>query len=141
MRNFKVKFKIHDFKNWITISINKLPNILKSKGNHKTMKFTELREYNMRNLFLQNSCRKGDRETSSRSLFVFEKCFIYGIKASGQHFIFNISWQSLTKTYKKIKLHETLVCSTDILNFDFQKGSETGFSNTFCAWFYMKKHF
>ena len=108
MRNFKVKFKIYDFKNWITISINKFPNILKSKGNHKTMKFTQLGEYNMRNLFLQNSCRKGDRETSSRSLFVFEKCFRYGIKASRQHFIFNIFWQSLTKTYKKIKLHETL---------------------------------
>ena len=40
-----------------TITINMLPDISKSKGN-QTMKFGTLREYNMKNIYLQISCRK-----------------------------------------------------------------------------------
>ena len=37
------------------------------------MKFGRLIEYIKRNIFLQKSCEKCDRETGSRSLFVFKK--------------------------------------------------------------------
>ena len=51
----------------ITIFI--LPNISRSKGN-KTMKFGQLIESNVRNVFLKNLAEnEADRETSSRPLF------------------------------------------------------------------------
>ena len=40
-----------------TIAIHILPNISKSKGNQK-MKFSQLIEYNKKNIFLQKLCRK-----------------------------------------------------------------------------------
>ena len=40
-----------------TITIHKLPNISRSKDNQK-MKFGQLIEYNMRNIFLEKLCRK-----------------------------------------------------------------------------------
>ena len=55
-----------------TIAIHILPNISQSKGN-QTMKFDQLIEYNERNIFPQNLCRKWGKETSSRPLFIFEK--------------------------------------------------------------------
>ena len=42
-----------------------LPNISKSKGN-QTMKFGQLMEYNMRNIFLEKSYTKYDVETIHR---------------------------------------------------------------------------
>ena len=56
-----------------TVTIHILPNISRSKDN-QTMKFGQLIEYN-NNTFLQKSCRKWGRETSSRSFFVFLKMF------------------------------------------------------------------
>ena len=53
-----------------TIAIHILPNISGSKSNQK-MKLGQLIDYNKRNAFLQNVCRKWDRETSSRPLFIF----------------------------------------------------------------------
>ena len=50
-----------------TIAIHLLPQ---SKGN-QTMKFGQLIEYNMKNIFLQKLCGKWGRETSSRTLFIF----------------------------------------------------------------------
>ena len=50
------------------IIIHIFPNISKSKDN-ETTKFDQLKEYNVRNVFLQTSCRKKGRETSSRPLF------------------------------------------------------------------------
>ena len=44
-----------------TIPINTLPNISRSKAN-QTMKFGQLIEYNMRNIFLEKSYRKCDGE-------------------------------------------------------------------------------
>ena len=42
-----------------------LPNILRSKGNH-AMKFGQLKEYNMRNIFLKISYAKCGEKTSPR---------------------------------------------------------------------------
>ena len=42
-----------------------MPNVLKSKA-HETMKFGQLIECNVRNIFQEKSCIKGGRETSSR---------------------------------------------------------------------------
>ena len=53
-----------------TILIHILPNTLPSKDT-QTKKFGQLIGYNKRNIVLQKSCRKRDRETSSRLLFVF----------------------------------------------------------------------
>ena len=65
-RKDKVNFKIYDATAWLkTIAIHLLPNISRSKGN-QTMKLCQLRDYNMRNIFLENSDTKCGEETSSR---------------------------------------------------------------------------
>ena len=51
-----------------TIVIYILPNVSRSKGN-QTMKFGQLIEYNMRNIFLEKSNIKCGRETSLRLFF------------------------------------------------------------------------
>ena len=48
-----------------TIAIHILPNILRSKEN-QTMKFGQLIEYNMGNIFLEKSYRKCGEETTPR---------------------------------------------------------------------------
>ena len=48
-----------------TVVIHIVPNILRSKGN-QTMKFVQLIEYNMRNIFLEKSYTKCGGETSRR---------------------------------------------------------------------------
>ena len=50
---------------WQTIVIHILPNISRSKGN-QTMKFGQLIECNMRNIFLEKPYTKGGEETSPR---------------------------------------------------------------------------
>ena len=40
------------------------------------MEFGQLIAYNKRNIFLQKSCNKSDRETSSRPLFDFKKLYM-----------------------------------------------------------------
>ena len=50
---------------WQTIVIHILSNVSRSKGN-QTMKFGQLLEYNMRNIFLQNSYTKCGGETRPR---------------------------------------------------------------------------
>ena len=62
-----------------TITVRILLDISKGKGN-QAMKFGNLIEYNLRNIFLQKSYKKRNRETSSRSLF--EKA-LYEVKESG----------------------------------------------------------
>ena len=53
---------------WLqTIVIHILPNILRSKGN-QTIKFDQLIECNMRNIFLEKSYTKCGGETSPRPL-------------------------------------------------------------------------
>ena len=53
-----------------TITIHISSNASRSKGNRAT-KFGQLREYNVINIFLQNSCRESGRKTKSKPLFVF----------------------------------------------------------------------
>ena len=48
-----------------TIVIHVLPNILRNKDN-QAMNFGQLREYNMRNIFLKKPYTKCDEETSPR---------------------------------------------------------------------------
>ena len=48
---------------WLTIVIQVVPNILRSKGN-QTMKFGQLIEYNTRNIFCEKSYTKGGGKTS-----------------------------------------------------------------------------
>ena len=48
-----------------TIVIHILPNVSRSKGN-QTIKFGQLIEYHMRNIFLEKSYTKYCRENSSR---------------------------------------------------------------------------
>ena len=50
-----------------TITIHKLPNISRSKGN-QTMKFGQLIEYNVRNIFVEKSYTKCAGETIPRPL-------------------------------------------------------------------------
>ena len=49
------------------IAIHILPNISRSKGSQR-MEFGQLIEYQMRNIFLEKSYTKCDRETSPESL-------------------------------------------------------------------------
>ena len=66
----EINFKIHDVTNWIINNCNTyviLANISKSKGN-KTMKFGQLIEYNMRNIFVEKSYTKCAGETIPRPL-------------------------------------------------------------------------
>ena len=48
-----------------TIAIHKFTNITRSKGN-QTMKFGQIIEYNMRNIFLEKSYTECGRETIPR---------------------------------------------------------------------------
>ena len=67
----KVNFKIYDVTTWLTNNCNTLlSKISQSKDNH-TMKFGQVIEHNKINIFLQKSCRKWSRETSSRPHFIF----------------------------------------------------------------------
>ena len=53
-------------KTWeLTIAIHILPNVSKSKGN-QTMKFGQLIEYNMRNIFLKKTYPKCGGDTVHR---------------------------------------------------------------------------
>ena len=75
------------------IVIHVLANITHSKDN-QTMKFGHLIEPNKINIFRQKLCRKLDRETSSRPLFIFMKKL-------------NIKLNNVMP-YKKSKLYKTL---------------------------------
>ena len=55
----------------------KLPNISRTKDN-QAIKFRQLIEYYKRNIFLQKSCRKWGRETSSGTFFFLKKIFLWG---------------------------------------------------------------
>ena len=62
----KFNFKCYEVAVWLINNGNNiLPNISRSKGN-QTMKFRQLTECNMKNVFLEISCTKCGGETSSR---------------------------------------------------------------------------
>ena len=88
------------------------------KGNQK-LKFGQLIEHPKRDVFLQKLCRKWSKETSSRSLFVFEKSFILGKSKRSAAWFHYISI-ALKLPCNRNKLFKTLhYWSRDILNFDF----------------------
>ena len=70
------------------IKIQILTNTSRSNDN-KTMKLGQLIEYNVKNIFLQNSCTKWGTKTSFRPLFVFKKAS-YKVKASVQNLSLNV---------------------------------------------------
>ena len=62
----KVDFKFYDITAWLANNRNAhITHISSSKGN-QTMKYGQLIECSMRNIFLEKSYRKCDRETSLR---------------------------------------------------------------------------
>ena len=54
------------------------------------MKFSQVIEYNRRNIDFQKSCKKRGRESSFRPLFYIKKEVLFELKASGLHLSFNI---------------------------------------------------
>ena len=63
----KVNFKIYDILTWKVNDYNThIDQYLRSKGT-QTMKFGQLLEYNMRNIFLEKSYRKCGEETIPRA--------------------------------------------------------------------------
>ena len=102
------------------------------------MKFGQLIEYNKRNIFLQKSCRKWGRETSSRPLFVFKKSFIRGkSKWSAASFWYNLI--AFLLVYNKNKLWNfRLLIQRYVQFWFFRKGSGNSFSTTFWEWFLKK---
>ena len=58
-----------------TVAIQILPNISKSKGN-QTMKFNKLIKYNIRNIFLDKSCKKYGGEPTPKPVFKKSKLSI-----------------------------------------------------------------
>ena len=79
-----ISFNIYNVTDWTTNNYNThITQYLK--------KFEQFMRYSMRNIFLQKSCKKWDRETSPRPRFVFKKA-IYKVTASVQHLSFNIFW-------------------------------------------------
>ena len=90
------------------------------------MKFGQLIESNNRNIFLQKSCRKWGRKTSSIPfLFSLKKLYMINddyVKWSGAQFQYIL--MILNLAYNKSKLYKTLdYWSWDMLNFSFlEKG-------------------
>ena len=69
----EINFKSYDFTTWLRNNYNTwLPNISRNKGN-MAMKFSQLLEYNMRNIFLENPYKNCGREASPTPLY--EKYF------------------------------------------------------------------
>ena len=95
-----------------------LLKISRSKGN-QTIKLRQLIKYSVRNIFLQKSCGKWEREeTSSRTLFVFSR-FLYKVKASGQHLSFNNTQREKLNTVQetiKVKSFQLLIFLISLQN-------------------------
>ena len=114
-----------------------LSNISRTEDN-QSMKFGQLIECNVRNIFLQKLCRKWHRVSSSRPLFVFYKAS-YEVKASDQHLSFNVFWwYSIWTTIKTSSIKLQTVDPEICLILIFKKRPVTGFSNPFCVRFYNK---
>ena len=62
----KINFKFYDFTAWLTIVIHALANIWRSKSN-QAIKFGQLIECNLRNIFREKSYTKCSGKTSPRS--------------------------------------------------------------------------
>ena len=122
-------------------------NISRSKRNwnltFQTLEFDQVKEHNKRNTFLQKSCRKWGRETSSAPLFAFWNSFIWGkSKRSAAQYVLidlNLAYETI-KQYSMKTLIQNIkkLCATlnywpwDMLDFDFfRKGLGIVFSPHF----------
>ena len=65
----KVNFKIYDVRTWLTNNCNTNINQYFKKQGNQVMKFGQLIEYKMMNIFLEKSYTKCDGETISRTFF------------------------------------------------------------------------
>ena len=65
-----VSFKVYDVTDWTAndCNIHILANISRNKGN-QAIKFRQLMEYNMRNIFFEKSCTKYGGKGSPRSFY------------------------------------------------------------------------
>ena len=88
------------------ITIHILPNILRSKRN-ETMKFGQLIEYKMRNIFLEKLNTKCGRKTSPRP---FTKKSKFSISLNQQSELYCMSKLRSTKIEKKIKTKVLTTC-------------------------------
>ena len=95
-------------------------------------------EYNKRNIFLQKSCRKWSKETSSRRLYVFLKSFVWG-KSKWSPALFQYISMALSLVYNKSK-SRVLIQRYSPFWF-FRKGSRTSFSAYFAYSFSRKMFF
>ena len=88
------------------------------------MKFGQLIEYNVTNIFLEKSCRRWGRETGFRPLFFYKKA-LYEIKAKGFHILVSIYFDSPRLEHKtKLNCIKLLDCWPRVmLNFDISEKS------------------
>ena len=75
-RKDKVNFKIYDLTTWKTNNGCKYSLIPKKSKINQTINFSQLIEYNMRNIFLEKSFKKCGEETIPRSFFEKSKLSI-----------------------------------------------------------------
>ena len=80
------------------------------------MKLGQLIEYNKRNIFFQKLWKKWARETSSRPLYIFKKCLIWGkSKWSASPFQYILIalnlWCNKSKLYKTLDYWSREICS------------------------------
>ena len=113
-----------------------LPNISRSKVS-QVIKFGQVIEGSMKNIFLRKSCWIWGRETSSRHVFWFLKKLYMKQKqlvstlVSVYLVVLNLDIQ--------LKLYKTSECwSRNIRNFDFLKSFRTSFSTQIYAWIFKK---
>ena len=81
-----MNFKIYDITTWETITIQASPNISR-KACNQAMKFGKLIDYNVKNIFLQTSCRNEEGRLIPDIFWFFKKA-LRG--KSGLHLRFNI---------------------------------------------------
>ena len=91
-----------------------LPNISRRRSN-QTMKLDQVLECNMRNIFLQKSCRNGAGRLVP-DLFLFFKKALYEVKAIGLQLSFNIfqqssTWHKIKTNCIKLQTNDPEICS------------------------------
>ena len=124
--------------NWLTITIQVLPNISRNKGN-QAITFGQFIKYSKRTIFLQKSCRKSGKETSSRLFLKKQKNFI---KASALQLSFNIFLQFSTWTYINSKLYKIQTIDPEIQSIlIFQKRVFEQFLNLILSMIFREKCF
>ena len=82
------------------ITINKLSNISRSKGN-QAMRFNQLIEYNMKNIFLEKSYTKSAGEASPRPCYKKSKLSL-SLNQQSEILLSLFLWYVQVEVYQKI---------------------------------------